>query len=151
MVQTDVPLQVARILKKLGDRMTVVRDGLMTRMATDAVGASPVDTGAYVESHSIRTHSGAGRMRMSDAPGRLPGQNPESKRSEALQMLMADIEALPKEAYKVYLTNRAPHANAVEQGGHNWNRGGYFVYTQVRAKVPIHLDAAITEAKARIP
>lgn len=151
MVATNVPLQIANILKKMGDRMEVVRDGLLTRMAQDAVGLSPVDTGAYVESHSIRTSTGAGRMRRSDAGGRLPGQNIASKHSEAMQLLMADIGALPKEAYKVYLTNRAPHANAVENGGHNWNRGGYFVYTQVRAKVPIHLDAAISEAKARIP
>jgi hypothetical protein len=137
--------ELGSILKRVEEQLDEVRDGFLHKMAETVVGFSPVDSGAYVESHSITTRSGSGRARSSDA--RPSRQIPEEKRGVALDQLQADIESLPRDTTKVYLNNRSPHNKAVEYGGHNWRRGGYYVYERTRALAPALLEEAIQEAK----
>lgn len=101
-------------------------------IAQTAVSLSPVDTGAYVTSHSFKTNtSSRGRGKSSDNKPR--GQNPQAKRQEGFDNLMSDINALDLSSLtKITLRNDSPHAEAVEHGEFWPRANGYFVYTQIR-------------------
>lgn len=113
-------------------------------IATDVVRFSPVDTGAYVTSHSFKSNtSSRGRGKTSDNKPR--GQSGSAKRQEGLSNLLSDIEALDLEGMqKITLRNDSSHAQIVERGQANWtprdssvadfdpSAGGYFVYAKIR-------------------
>lgn len=103
----------------------LVRDKLIS-IAQTAITASPVDTGAYVTSHSFKTNTTSrGRGKSSDNKPR--GQDPSTKRQEGFDNLMSDIAGLDLEGMsKITLRNDSPHAQAVEY------KHGYAVYTIVR-------------------
>lgn len=99
---------------------------------------SPVDTGAYVTSFSIkRAGQGGGRSRSSENKPR--NQNPEEKKQEAYSNLVGDIqglnisEMLEQGNVKITLSNRSPHARDVEDGI-NWRSSGYHVFARIRNK-----------------
>lgn len=98
----------------------------LTAIATTAVQYSPVDTGAYVTSHSLQAGSNIyGRGYSSN--GKPRGQNPEAMKAEAMENLMGDIAKLDLEGMKkVTLRNDSPHAQTVEY------KHGYAVYAKVR-------------------
>jgi hypothetical protein len=107
-------------------------------LADYATRISPVDTGAYVTSFSIkRAGQGGGRSKSSDNKPR--GQNPEQKRGEAYDELLIDIEALNISEMlktgdaKIKLINRSPHVRDVENG-ENWQSDGYHVFARIRRK-----------------
>ena len=107
-------------------------------LADYATRISPVDTGAYVTSFSIkRAGQGGGRSRSSENKPR--NQNPEAKRAEAYGQLITDIQALnisdmlEQGNVRITLRNRSPHARDVEDGA-NWRSSGYHVFTRVRNK-----------------
>lgn len=135
------------ILKQIENDLDQVRDVFLTRMAEDLVSFSPVDTGAYVTSHSITTGSGSGRMRKSD--GKPTGMAEAPMKAQALDQLLSDIAGLPQSTTKVYMNNRSPHNKAVEFGGFNWKRDGYYVYQKTRARAGQHLSDAVNEVKTR--
>ena len=139
MVQTKLSSQ----LKKVEQDLDKIKQQFLINMATDIVqitvsensaGKPAVDTGAYIESHSIRATRGAGRSRSSS--GKPTNQNPEAKADEALSMLMEDIASLPKDAPEVYLSNNSPHASLVEF------TYGYNVYGVARSRAKVNLEAA---------
>ena len=95
-------------------------------IAQTAVTASPVDTGAYVTSHSFKTNTSS-RGRGKSSANKPRGQDPQAKRQEGLDNLMTDINKLDlSELTKVTLRNDSPHAQAVEY------KHGYYVYAIVR-------------------
>lgn len=107
-------------------------------LADYTVRISPVDTGAYVNSFSIkRANQGGGRSRSSENKPR--GQSPEAERQEAFSQLLTDIEALnisdmlEQGNVKFTLRNRSPHARDVEDGA-NWQSDGYHVFSRIRRK-----------------
>jgi len=103
----------------------VAKDKLIS-IAQTAVTASPVDTGAYVTSHSFKTDT-TSRGRGKSSANKPRGQNPEVKRREGFDNLMYDISTLDlKTLKKVTLRNDSPHAQDVEY------KHGYAVYTIVR-------------------
>jgi len=103
-----------------------VKDQL-TDIAQFATSRSPVDTGAYVTSFSVKHSYSSGRSRTSNNKPR--GQSPEAKRQEGLSQLVADIETLkPLENDLIVLSNGSPHANEVEY------KHGYAVFSQVKDK-----------------
>lgn len=98
-------------------------------MAEYAIAISPVWSGAYVTSHSIRPRgSRSGRVRKSPQPWGLSTKVPESlAKQEANTLIDQDIAALDVlENDGWILINRAPHADAVERK-HN-------VFGQVKAR-----------------
>ena len=101
-------------------------------IAQTTVELSPVDTGAYVTSHSFQTNtSSRGRGKSSRRKPRK--QNEQAMRQEGLNNLVQDINALNlSDTTKITLRNDSPHAQVVEYRGPNWKRQGYYVYTQVR-------------------
>lgn len=110
---------------------------------------SPVDTAAYVESHSIRSTKGAGRSRSSR--NRPTHSNPSAARSQSLQTLISEAESLPREEVKVYMNNNSPHAQAVEHGNRVWKKRpfGYQIYTKMRREAGNILQKAVNIAKDR--
>lgn len=136
---------VGQLIKTIEQSLDDVRTEFLKNMAEDLVARSPVDTGAYVTSHSITTTSGAGRSRTSD--NKPKGQNKEAKQAEALDQLYGDIAAIPAGQELVYIANRSPHANQVETG---WaTKDGYFVYQAVRSRAGAHLTNAIGKVRNR--
>ena len=108
-----------------------VRDVLVD-IAQTAVRLSPVDTGAYVTSHSFKTNTSS-RGRGKSSRNKPKKQNQQSMRQEGLDNLVQDINALDlSDTTKITLRNDSPHSQAVEYGGPNWKGQGYYVYTQVR-------------------
>jgi len=95
-------------------------------IATTAVQYSPVDTGAYVTSHSLQAGSNTYGRGYSSS-GKPRGQDDRVKKAEALDNLMSDIAKLDLEGMKkVTLRNDSPHAQTVEY------KHGYAVYAKVR-------------------
>jgi hypothetical protein len=141
---TRVARSLTGIIKKIEGQLDNVQTGFLEKIAETLVSFSPVDTGAYVESHSINTSSGSGRSRTSH--GR-PKQDINSAKGTALDQLLSDVAAVSPDASKVFMNNRSPHNKEVEFGGYNWGKDGYYVYTRTRAMAPQLLEEAIREAK----
>lgn len=100
--------------------------------ARDDYSGSPVDTGAYVQSHSfVETGSGGGRSRSSRRKAR--GQDIMTNQDIARMQLQDDIEELTaKKVDRASIVNRSPHAEFVEDG--NQNFAGYMVYAKTQAR-----------------
>jgi hypothetical protein len=129
-------------ITKAKEQLDEVKSGFLEKIATTLVGFSPVDTGAYVESHSITTSSGSGRARTSH--GKPRGVEPSGRKAEALNQLLSDVASVG-DSPKVYMNNRSPHNKQVEYG---WpTKPGYAVYSRTRTMAPVLLEQAIQEAK----
>lgn len=105
-----------------------------------AVDISPEDTGAYVESFSLgRAGFTGGRMKDSEAKGRIGTKANGASREKAKSFLFGDIQGmdikkmLADGLVKFTLRNRAKHAKDVENG-ENWKRDGYHVFRKIRSK-----------------
>ena len=107
-------------------------------LADYTVRISPVDTGAYVNSFSIK-RAGQGGGRMKTSKNKLPAQSPEAERQDAYRELLQDVEALnisdmlEQGSVRFTLRNRSPHAIDVENGA-NWPSSGYHVFARIRNK-----------------
>jgi hypothetical protein len=130
-------------LKKVQEDLDQIKTEFLIGMVKDIVNITiidndrtkaAVDTGAYIESHSVKATRGAGRARSSR--GKPQNQDPSVKAAQALSMLMEDIASLPKDAPNIYLSNNSPHASLVEF------THGYHVYGIARNKAKIHLENA---------
>ena len=131
-------------LKKVEDNLVEVRKVFLEKLANQVVyaspnptdGGSPVDTGAYVRSHSIGTSTGLGGKQSSEGKPKDYG----TARTDAIDKLLSQIASIPDGATQVFMGNRSPHASAVENG---WpKRDGYHVYTILRAKAPEFIQEA---------
>jgi len=134
----SVQATFSRLKGRLNDIAEEAIEERLEDMADYATRISPVDTGAYVTSFSIkRAGQGGGRSRTSENKPR--NQNPEQKRQEAYGQLLTDIEALnisdmlEQGNVKITLRNRSPHARDVEDGT-NWRSSGYHVFQRIRNK-----------------
>ena len=105
---------------------TGVKDELLL-IAKTLVNYSPVESGAYVESHNFSVNNqilGKGFTRRGK-----PKVNVNVARNKALNKLRSQINSFNLDsADKIYFTNDAPHVNKVEY----INNGGYYVYTKAR-------------------
>lgn len=126
-----------KVNPSLKQKMRMVEDQVedlvrkkLTAIAQTTVDLSPVDTGAYVTSHSLQANSGTyGRGKSSaNKPSLRNNQTAQqAKKDEGFDNLMEDISRLDLEGMKkVTLRNDSPHAQAVEY------KHGHAVYTRVR-------------------
>jgi len=107
-----------------------IRDRL-TDIAQFVTSISPVDTGAYVTSHSMVANNSNSRARGKTSKGKPRKQNREEYQSKGLANLLSDINAIEfDKLVKVTLRNDSPHARYVEDG--NGNSRGHLVYTKTR-------------------
>lgn len=134
----SVQATMSRLKGRLNDLAEEKIEERLEDLADYATRISPVDTGAYVTSFSIkRAGDGGGRRRSSENKPR--NQNPETKRAEAYGQLVTDIQALnisdmiENGNVRITLRNRSPHARDVEDGS-NWRSSGYHVFSRIRRK-----------------
>ena len=121
--------------QKMNKLDETVEDAVYNKLfdiAQTTVDLSPVDTGAYVTSHSFQTNTSS-RGRGKSSRNKPRKQNKQAMRQEGLNNLVQDINALDlSSTEKITLRNDSPHARVVEYGGPNWKIQPYGVYTQVR-------------------
>ena len=83
-------------------------------IAYDVVRLTPVDTGALVNSWSVKGKGQRGMRRKSSA-GRPRRQNPEAERGKSLNNLTNDINKLDLSGGPVEFRNGAPHAGVTDK------------------------------------
>lgn len=85
------------------------------QIVTYAAHASPVDTGAYIESWSVVSrNAGGGRSRTSNNKPKVADK--QGKREAEASRLRQEVNSIdPLEEKGFTLRNRAPHANDVER------------------------------------
>jgi hypothetical protein len=134
----SVQATMSRLKGRLNDLAEEKIEERLEDLADYATRISPVDTGAYVTSFSIkRGGASGGRSRSSENKPR--NQNPEVKKQEAYGQLLTDIQALnisdmiENGNVRITLRNRSPHARDVEDGA-NWRSSGYHVFARIRRK-----------------
>lgn len=107
-----------------------IRDRL-TDIAQFVTSVSPVDTGAYVTSHSMLANNSNSRARGKTSKGKPRKQNREALQQSGFSNLLSDINAIDMDIVtRVTLRNDSPHARFVEDG--NGNSRGSLVYTKTR-------------------
>lgn len=122
--------------KKLRLTLTDFYYLFLQKMSEQIVLNSPVDTGAYMDSHNINGGPGY------SSKGRPRGQAFGQYGQEAVNRLYGQIASLP-EGSDAYMVNNAPHASAVEY------QHGYAPYTTARLMAQALAAEAEREAKAR--
>lgn len=109
--QKTLDKKFAKADELIGDKI----EEKITSLGTYAVQISPVYSGAFVESWSVRPlGSGGGRSRQS-RPERAP--DAQAKKEEAKAMIRSDVAQYRGQIVEqggAVLTNRAPHARAVD-------------------------------------
>jgi hypothetical protein len=142
-------LNITQLMQKVERDLGDVQKLFLLGLAEDIVESSPVDSGAYVNAHSIDAGVGSsgGRFTGSFQSG-TPSPNPEGERAQAMSKLRSQIEALPESFGTISINNNVPHAYKVEYGG--WaTRGPYAVYSTALNRASVHLQDAINAVKAR--
>ena len=101
--------------------------GKARNIADSLVRHSPVETGAYVESHACASR-GSPKYRQRSSDTRPRGANALEKKAIATQQLYADIENLDLSTGGFIFRNKSPHSANVEYGTGWTNTPGYLVY-----------------------
>lgn len=100
--------------KDLDAQAKEVLQDVMERMARDVTRLSPVQTGAYVTSHSFQTNTSS-RGRRKTSAGKPIAPNKDEKREEGYRLLLQDIDTLDLNGLtKITLRNDSTHAQSVE-------------------------------------
>lgn len=128
----DNRTRVSRKIKELQEQLSEVPKEFLRLTAREIVFESPVDTGTYMDAHNIG-YVGS----LSTSHGKPKNQPYEPYASTALDRLYTQINALPPETTKHYISNNSAHAWKVEY------ELGYSPYTTARAKAQTLLDEAI--------
>ena len=142
-----IGVSFTQAIRKIEQDLEDVRNEFLKGMAREVVLSSPVDTGTYVMSHNVGERSAAGQFTGNIRYIGPPGQNTGAMQQEALSKLYSQIDALPAEQTRVSLSNNSAHARIVEEGGKDWKRGPYQIYTIATNRAPIVLQDAINKVK----
>ena len=136
---------LAKVQKELGD----IQKLFLVALVEDIVDSSPVDSGTYVNGHTVETGVGSsGGQFTGPYVKNETSPNPEAEKNQALAKLVGQIQTLPEDLNQVSINNRVPHAYNVEYGG--WStRGPYQVYSGALNRANIHLQDAINTVKGR--
>ena len=110
-ISPDFQKKMSKLNELIGDQI----DEKMLSLGTYAVEISPVYSGAFAESWSIRPMgSGGGRSRVS-RPDKVP--DVQSKKEEAKGLIAQDVAQYSEQILKgggAVLSNRSPHAREVD-------------------------------------
>lgn len=134
-------------LNKVKENLDKVAPIFLTKMATEIVRLSPVDSGAYVTSHTLSVNSrGLGGQFSGTLRRQGPrAQDPQAEKANGLSSLLAQIASLPKDTPVVVMNNTVPHAYKVEYAG--WgSTPPYLVYQTAKSKASSFLQEAKQEA-----
>lgn len=138
-----IPTNLEELLK---DKIDDVQKSLYSKMAAKIVEFSPVDTGTYMDNHTIGVgRSSAAATASSNGKPRKQSRGPYE--SAALSRMLYQINALPNNPGVVFIGNFAVHASFVEHGGPNWTVA-YSPYRRARAMSAALLNEAVAEVGA---
>jgi hypothetical protein len=126
-------------LKSLDASMLGVKREYFLEMVGVLVDASPVDTGNYIESHSLSVRRSGG-MSTTTSHGLPRHQSAGAKKSEALERLQAAVMTFDDDVKNVYIRNAASgYASLVE-----W-KYGYAPYRSARDSASRILNGLLSE------
>ena len=131
------------LFEGLFGKIDEVRKSFYSKLVTKIVEYSPVDTGTYMDSHSIGSGKGSSSATAS-SNGKPRNQSRESHAQAALARLLGQIAQIPVRENNVYVRNSAVHGVFVEHGGVNWDVV-YSPYRRARALTSVLLNEAISE------
>lgn len=128
-------------LQRLEDNLDLLRDEVLKGLADEIVMRSPVDSGAYVRSHTVEVGRSAGGQFAGNLQSNPTSANPEAERELGRAKVYGEIDSLPRDAVQVSFNNRVPHASKVEYSG--WaTTEPYMVYKGAASRFPAILQAA---------
>ena len=130
----DNRLAVSKKIKELQERLGRLPKEYLKEFANEVVLNSPVDTGTYMDAHNVGVEGP-----VVSSHGKPRNQPYEPHANDALARLYAQIDALPDEQTKYYISNNSVHAFRVEY------EYGYAPYTTARARAQELLDKVIRE------
>jgi hypothetical protein len=130
-------------LKSLDASMLGVKRDYFLEMVDTIVEASiggkyPVDTGNYMESHSLSVRRSGG-MGVTQSHGLPRGQSPGSYVESARERLTAAVMTFDDDVKNVYMRNASAYASLVEY------KYGYKPYTQARDSASRILNGLLSE------
>ena len=145
---TNIEKLLQKVNKDLEDVRTEFYKGLATKLVEASYHAT--DTGAYMASHNIGTDTKRVGYKSKEGDFKARFVDKASVADQALSRLHAEAEAVPEGAEKVYISNRSPHAKAVEDGGHNWKyTQPYFPFKIMRREAGRIMADVVKEIKGR--
>ena len=128
----DGRTKVAKQLKELQDKLGIIPKDFLKETVDEIVLNSPVDTGTYMDSHNVGVVGEPATSR-----GKPRNQSYEDHANRALERMYLQIDALPEDSTRHYISNSADHAFFVEY------EHGHAPYTVARAKAQQILDEVI--------
>lgn len=132
--RTNVGKRIAALMEQLEE----LPKEFLRLTADEIVARSPVDTGTYMEAHNIGATTAP-----TTSTGKPRHQEYGTYADAALGRLYAQIEALPTDTTRHYISNNSQHAWKVEY------EHGWAPYTSAREKAQIILDDAIRKVMNR--
>lgn len=97
---------------RFAEKLDLLKEEHLGELSATAIAVSPVDTGTYITSHEINpTGTPSGSTTSKGKPTKQPYQ---PFADEGLNNLWGDIQALPEGFTSASLTNKAEHAQEVE-------------------------------------
>lgn len=136
----------AEVVRDMMENVSGFKQYLFSQIAREIAFNSPVDTGVYADGHSVSATPR--NVKATETSHGKPPVEPDAKRSETFERLLAEVLSLPKDADNAYFANNAIHARHVEYGHPSWNRGPYAVYRKARAKIGTFAQKAADAIKA---
>lgn len=139
----DGRTRVARQLREMQEKLSVVPDLVAKRTVDIVIDRSPVDTGTYMESHAVGTTSAT-----SSSAGKPTGQPRGPREEVARTKLHAQIDSSDFSSGNFYINNGSEHASLVEYELANNNGDNphinvgeqYAPYTTARLMAPTILE-----------
>ena len=113
--QVTISPQFQKKMDKLDELIGERVDEKLQSLGEYAVQISPVDSGAFAESWSIRPIGSVGGRSRHSRPERVP--DAQAKKEEAKALIRSDVATYSEQILDqggAVLTNRAPHARAVD-------------------------------------
>ena len=128
----DNRFKVFKKIKELEEKLEILPKTYLKELASEVVLNSPVDTGTYMDSHNIGEVG-----ERSSSKGKPQNQPYETHAENALERMFNQIDALPKDTSRYYISNSSEHAWKVEY------EYDYAPYTIAKAKSQQLLDEAV--------
>lgn len=130
----DNRFSVMKRIKELEDKLQELPKAYLKELANEIVLNSPVDTGTYMDNHNIGEVG-----QPASSHGKPRNQPYQDHADNAIDRLHRQIDNLPSDSSKYYISNSADHAWFVEYE-HEGLKGG--PYTVAKAKSKILLEIA---------
>ena len=128
--------KVAKKVKELEQKLDKFKEVFLQKCAVDIVLNSPVDTGTYMDAHTI---SNTRYAPFTSSQGKPRKQDWQTYADAAIERMFAQIANLPGDISSARVSNGAGHANIVEYSL------GYAPYTTTKNRLDVLAEEARIE------